>query len=153
VVDDLWRAISENCDLRQSDAKIILETCLEMSSRKWGGLLILGDISKSRFSMETVRTCLGGSDSIESMGASILGQFAKMDGATMIDSRGIVQHVNTMVWVLEDPGELKHFKSRGARHKTAEKVSRLQPEALVVVISENGGISVLKAGEAKLIDY
>lgn len=38
------------------------------------------------------------------------------------------------------------FKNRGGRHSAAEQIAGVAPDALVVVVSENGGISLLARG-------
>lgn len=126
-----------------------LRACLELSAQQHGALLVIGDIPPDAIRLEQLRPYLSRRTHARQVGIPLLVELAKLEGAVVIDRAGWVTHVNTVLNPI-DPGPLKIFKDRGTRHKTAEKVSNVAPEALVLVVSENGGISVLQDGHCYL---
>jgi DNA integrity scanning protein DisA with diadenylate cyclase activity len=82
---------------------------------------------------------------VREVGVQLLAEFAKLDGATFISKAGRVVRTNTAVYPKASP-DVKIFKDRGTRHKSAEMIARSDDEAVVIVISENGGISLLSEG-------
>jgi DNA integrity scanning protein DisA with diadenylate cyclase activity len=142
--------LKNNSNLDPDVLNIIMETSLELSSRRWGGLIVLGDLSKDTFSYDESHTNFRVFTSITNIGTARLVDFVKLDGATIIDPSRGVKSVNKIIRPIEKRVELEIFKDRGGRHKTGEEICRLAPEALVVIISENGGISILKNGKALL---
>jgi DNA integrity scanning protein DisA with diadenylate cyclase activity len=122
----------------------VWKTCLDMSTQGLGALFVLGDIEESRFRMGRSKLEIeGGVQSVVTMGERYLIEFAKLDGATFIGADGCVTRVNSIVRSNE-PAERKVFDGRGGRHQAAEEISAQSPEVVVVVVSENKGISVLK---------
>ena len=62
--------------------------------------------------------------------------------------------VNTIIRAkTQDEITVDIFHDRGSRHQSAEIISKLIPDALIFVVSENGGISILEGGEIRLKDY
>jgi len=53
--------------------------------------------------------------------------------------------VNTIV-AAKERFERRHFLSRGARHEAGELIATTSRDALVVIISENRGISLVADG-------
>jgi hypothetical protein len=73
---------------------------------------------------------------------------ARVDGAMQINSAGAVTRcgafVRRHVKLSEEPERLG---AAGSRHRAAEDLSTLAPDALVFVVSENRPLTVLKAGQ------
>jgi hypothetical protein len=124
--------------------EMVLDASLELSSRRLGGLIVLGKLSKDTFTFQQGLTYIRGLTPLENIGSSRLVDFIKLDGATIIDSSGRLIRTNSIIRPLRDPGNLEIFRDRGGRHKIGEEICRLAPHALVIIISENGGISILK---------
>jgi hypothetical protein len=143
-VSHIWDILKTNSGIDHDVLNIILETSLELSSRRLGGLIVLGNLPKDTLSYEQSHTPFRTFTDVREIGASRLIDFVKLDGATIIDISGRVKYVNTILRPIQDPGKLEIFEDRGGRHKIGEEVCKLAPEALVIIISENGGISILK---------
>lgn len=75
---------------------------------------------------------------------AIANLLAQHDGATLLSSDGRL--VCTGVELLGDPTpEIVHHQ--GMRHRSAARFSRLRPEAVVVVVSEDGPVSIYVDGD------
>jgi DNA integrity scanning protein DisA with diadenylate cyclase activity len=125
----------------------VLEASLELSSRRFGAIIVLGRIPEETIAFQRIRSKLQAYP-LREVAIPYFVEFAKLDGATIIDDSGQITHVNTILSPLMNTGDLEIFPDRGSRHETGEKICRLAPKALVIVISENGGISILKDKKA-----
>lgn len=153
-VELIRETIRNNSEINPDALEIVLETALGASQQKIGALLILGDLSKEKFEFKkTCQISFSSRTSITDVGTPTLLEFAKLDGAIIIDDSGLIKRVCTTINPERPVDTLKIFLDRGARHKAAEKICRVEPEALVLVISENGGISILKDKEGILTNY
>jgi DNA integrity scanning protein DisA with diadenylate cyclase activity len=88
---------------------------------------------------------------IQSLGVDNLIEFAKIDGATFIDDNGNITYINVTIRA-KQPTKRTLFSGRGARHEAAESISKKVPNALVVVVSENRGISLVSDGGKRLVE-
>ena len=135
--------------------KCVSDVCLELSHSGEGALFVVGKIPEgvlrfgpSKCSLRSTKRVhkSGGSRAIE---LKALLEIAKLDGATVIDYEGYLKAFNSNVTLLQDPPLVPLFGGRGNRHETAEKIARVCPKALVVVVSQNGGISIVHPGGKK----
>jgi len=127
----------------------LAQTCFLLSNRHWGAMFVVGDYPEGvfKFSNPTITFNFAGSDAdIDTIAPSLLAEFAKLDGSTFISKDGRITKTNTEVTVLDANIILKLFPGRGTRHSAAEKIARKAPEALVIVVSESGGVSLLANG-------
>lgn len=144
-VEQIKDTIFENTEIKDTKTlQIVLESILEASQRRFGALIILGDLPREKFVVKPIYRLFTPFTNLSEIGFPYFLEFIKLDGATVIDNTGQVRYVNTMISPLQEVGALEIFPDRGGRHKTAEEVCRLEPNALVIVVSENGGISILK---------
>lgn len=144
-VEQIKDTIYENTEITDTKTlQIVLESILEASQRRFGALIILGDLPREKFVVKPIYRLFTPFTNLSEIGFPYFLEFIKLDGATVIDNIGQVTYVNTMISPLHKVGALEIFPDRGGRHKTAEEVCRLEPNALVIVVSENGGISILK---------
>ncbi len=125
---------------------IICDTALELSKQGEGGLIILGKVPERQIRLSEQFT-IDTTQKIQDLGHEFLVEYVKLDGATFIQQNGFVSHVHATVSTPEYYGDRKIFLDRGARHETGEKLSNISPHSLVIVISENGGISLVKKGK------
>lgn len=141
--------------------KPLSDFIMELSYRKIGAMFVLADdvllnndsIAKEitgsiKFTAET---------SIIGMVPELFYDLAMLDGAVLISkNNGIIKKAGVILSVnvneeLDDYWESKISKAqKGTRHKSAIHFSIAHPEACVVVISENRGISILHKGRALL---
>ena len=153
-VEHMRQESLENAEIENKEfIETVLETSLELSSRRLGGLIVLGDLSRDVFRFSTKLKCFRGDIVLDKNWTPYLFEYAKLDGATVIDKCGRLAYVNTNINPINDTVNLEIFCERGARHEAGEKICRLAPQALVVIISENGGISILKNKKALIEEY
>ncbi len=130
--------------------KTICDASIELSFRGWGAIMVVGDIQLDKFSFSMPKIPYKSECRLSDLGGDFLVEFAKMDGATFITKDGYVTKVNRNITPVKDPGLKPLFPGRGNRHEISEKISKLAPEALVIIVSENRGISIVASGGAKI---
>ena len=143
----LEKMVSGAPTVRRAVLKAVCDACIELSFRGYGGMIVVGDVPFDQFSLTEPKVPCKPECDLASMGKDTLVEFAKMDGATFVTNEGRVTKVNRTVTPIKDPGVEPLFPGRGGRHTTGEKISRLAPNALVVIVSENRGISIVARGK------
>lgn len=139
----MMRVAAPDCDPLVVPA--ICEMALELSYQGYGGLIVLGEVPYDKLAL-TQGLFIKTNQRAQDVGSSFLAEFAKLDGATFVQTDGLVVRVNTTVSTPGYTSSRKLFLERGARHEIGEKISNTAPESLVVIVSENGGISLVKGG-------
>jgi DNA integrity scanning protein DisA with diadenylate cyclase activity len=91
------------------------------------------------------------------MGAGDFENWAKEDGAVLMSERGMVEMGGCILDVADDlikPDVRLQFErdQKAGRHHAAASVSAACPDALVLVVSENRGITAFNAGNIVLWD-
>lgn len=224
-INKMKNLIKENSGFKKDTSVLVdkvLDIALGLSQLKLGGMIIIGDVPEDKFTLDTRCKVLhddidpSNKISINKIDISILTEYAKMDGAMIIDSDGNLIKANTFIVpkqilqykfelpdknlyikdlkkgiinealinafekngypdlktndivevfdrkfiinskkkyeienidklnVSEDIGHPVALKGRGGRHQTCEKVCRIIPDNLGIVISENGSINIVK---------
>lgn len=134
-------------------SEFICEACLELSFRGFGGTIVFGDIQKEDFEFKTTKPQEFNEDNPLAFGVELFVDIVKFEGATFLNKDGRITQLNVLVDVKHDAWEReKHkfkglFSGKGSRHNTAEKISVLAAQALVVVVSQNRTVSILNGGE------
>jgi hypothetical protein len=140
---DMMKTAAPNRDL--DIVTTICDTALELSYRGYGGIIVFGEVPYNELGL--TQTILNKpNQNAQDIGKDFLAEFVKLDGATFVQSDGIVVRVNTTVSVPGYKLPRKLFLERAARHEIGEKISNVAPESLVIIVSENGGISLVKGG-------
>jgi DNA integrity scanning protein DisA with diadenylate cyclase activity/GAF domain-containing protein len=131
--------------------RVVWEASLEMMTQGHGALFVIGDDSTEPYELRPARFPYSRTEKITDFGSEYLAEFAKPDGAVFIDRKGYVRELNTIVYPKSDD-IIKYtlFPGRGGRHQTAELICRRSPKSIVVVISENRGLNVVRNGEILL---
>lgn len=146
AVEDFKKILFENVEIENKKViEMVLEASLELSARRFGAMIVLGDLSKNDFNFEPECEHFQGPVSLKSDGTHFLIEYAKLDGAIIIDNLGQLVHANTKIYPKNDTTDLKIYKKNaGARHTSGEKICIYNPHALVIIISMNGPIDVVK---------
>jgi hypothetical protein len=71
---------------------------------------------------------------------------AETDGAAVFDAEGVLRHLGVRL-VPSSDAETEVAALGGTRHTSAVRYSHDDPIATVIVVSEDGPVSVLRAGE------
>lgn len=139
--------------------RVVCDACLEMSNQALGGLFVIGnipdidllDIAKTELEIQRDEY------KIQRLGKDLLIEFAKLDGATFIQDNGVIYQFNSTIQASpprpSETSDSPHqnssdpFRNKGARHKAGLTVSRIVPNVLVVIVSENRGITLVSRGE------
>lgn len=132
-------------DVRSEVIKIVWEATLEMSYRGMGGIFVVGKAPSEPFAFGDPKIPFKRHEKVQHIGKALLVEFAKLDGATFVDCEGFITRVNTTVRAIEPPSRTL-FIGKGARHEAGETISKKAPQALVVIISENRGVSLVRNG-------
>ncbi len=146
---------------------LIAEVSLDLSNRNYGGIFVFGprdeldsalkDRLEPRDSSIKYRK---GQVNVTEVGQEILIELSKIDGATFIDYDGFIIEINFVIRAKKnhnfseageeiaktDVARSKDLRKRGARHNAGVDVSRICPHSLVIIVSENGGISLVQNG-------
>jgi DNA integrity scanning protein DisA with diadenylate cyclase activity len=133
-------------DMKLKVLKIIRDSCIELSFRGHGAIIVVGKIDDSALRFQKSKFAFKSSNPITNIGMQYFVELAKMDGATFVSETGNVTRVNSFVDSIEAEKDMIHFKGRGARHKAGEMISRIAQEALVLIVSESRGISMIANG-------
>jgi DNA integrity scanning protein DisA with diadenylate cyclase activity len=126
--------------------EIICDACIELSYRSYGAIIVVGDIPPGSIVYSDPKVPHRSEWKLDHDGKAFLVEFAKMDGATFISSEGCIIKTNRNVNSSKVRKLKPQFPGRGARHETGEKISIVAPEALVMIVSENRGISMIASG-------
>lgn len=70
---------------------------------------------------------------------------AQVDGATVFDSDGVLRHIGVRL-VPTATAEAEVDGLRGMRHTSARRYSHDDPAATVIVVSESGTVTIIRAG-------
>jgi len=129
--------------------EVIAEACFLLSERRWGALFFIGNTEDEEpFYFRDLAVSFNfsqGNGHVSDIGPALLTEFAKLDGATFISRSGQITRTNTAVYPKE-PVEITIFADRGTRHKAGEMMAKKAQKAVVIIVSENGGISLLGVG-------
>jgi len=148
--DDLYMKLRELCTSWDEEVwKAIVDSCLYLSYRGLGALIILGDFPlDAHLSLSPAGPEFRIESRIQEIGPVLFAEFAKLEGATFVGKEGIIRRVNVIVDSLEPTGHLNlgMFPNKGSRHTTGALIAQLEKESVVIVVSHNRGISVVAHG-------
>jgi hypothetical protein len=153
VFDDLQREIAAASTLPQKVLSDVVDAVFHLSYQRVGAFVIVGEDLVSRLDANGFRI----DSRLNSMEKRDFENWAKEDGAVLISPQGNVEMGGCILNVAEDlmspavRGRLERDQ-KGGRHKAAALVSAAFSDALVLVVSENRGITVFSAGNAVLWD-
>lgn len=142
-IKDIIRAAAPKCESIITD--MVCDTALELSNEGEGGIIILGEVPFEKLGLSR-HLNIKPNQKIQDIGQDFLTEFVKLDGASFVQQDGVIVHVNTTVSTPFYNEPRKIFMERGARHEIGEKLSNIASGSLVIIISENGGISLVKNG-------
>ena len=71
---------------------------------------------------------------------------SQIDGATFFDSEGSIRQIGVRL-IASDDAEAHVAGLKGMRHTSARQYSFDDPKATVIVVSEDGPVTVLRGGE------
>jgi DNA integrity scanning protein DisA with diadenylate cyclase activity len=146
---------------------LVADVCLDLSNSNYGGIFVFGPrdelVSALEHHLEPRPSSIKyrkAQVSVAEVGEEILIELSKIDGATLIDHDGFVIETNFVIRLRKDSepsgqvvgivdvdnGKSNELRKRGARHNAGMDVSRVCPESLVIIVSENGGISLIRNG-------
>lgn len=139
-------------DVADEVLQVATATALILSRRGEGAILVIGTHG-SDVTWEDKGRMVGSNSKVQDLKPEAIAECAKLDGATFIDADGTVKAFNRNVKVKLDILLPPYFQGRGLRHETAFKIAAASPEALVVVVSQNGGICIVgPRGEKAEVD-
>jgi long-chain acyl-CoA synthetase len=138
-----------DCDLAL--LKRVLRCAFQMSERNLGAIFILGDADtilahSDSPELGSFATIIGAN--IERLSYDELINFAKQDGATVIDTRGEFKGCMVLLRPAANT-EAEIGLGKGARHSSAAKTSA-EAQCLAVVVSQDGPITVYDCGRQVL---
>ena len=127
----------------------VAETAVALSGMGEGAILAVGEFPTEHVKWSETRYDVPVT-SIQDIDPCALAECAKLDGATFISQTGYIRRYNVKVKFTPEPDPLPEvFDGRGSRHETAVKLAYTAPGTVVVVVSENGGISIVSASCAE----
>jgi hypothetical protein len=153
VFDDIQRTIAAASTVPPKVLGDVVDAVLHLSYQRVGALLVVGADLVSRLDATGFRI----DSRLNSMETRDFENWAKEDGAVLISPQGNVEMGGCILNVTEDlmtpeiRGRLERDQ-KGGRHKAAARVSAAFTNTLVLVVSENRGITVFSAGNAVLWD-
>ena len=119
-----------------------------MSEKNQGAIFIVGnadDILEHSDALEISHFATIASTNIEHLSDEALINFAKQDGATVIDVQGLFR--GCMVLLRPDADTQAEIGSgKGARHSSAAKMSA-EAQCLAIVVSHDGPITIYDSGQ------
>jgi long-chain acyl-CoA synthetase len=148
------KAVAELAQGKQYDPALIrrvLRCAFQMSEENMGAIFIIGNaevILDHSDAPETSHFALLVSDEIANLSDRELINFAKQDGATVIDVQGKFR--GCMVLLRPDAGTQAEIGAgKGARHSSAAKMSA-EATCLAITVSQDGPITVYDSGQRVL---
>jgi|GEM_PF-4995722 len=153
VFDDLRNTVHAATDLPRRVVTDVMGEVLHLSYQRVGALVVIGHDLRARLDASGFAIDAG----LTSMGAGDFENWAKEDGAVLVSEGGIVEMGGCILNVAEDrmPNDIRRRLERaqkGGRHHAAARVSAWCPDALVLVVSENRGITAFAGGKIVLWD-
>jgi hypothetical protein len=147
-VDDLVAALVDDC----GDGREVLENLLEfavhdLGARGIGATLVLGPdltLEKHLELRQPTPPAISITDPISL--APLRHALAQTDGAALFDPSGTLRELGVRI-VPSAHAELEVDGFRGMRHTSARRYSHDDPTATVVVVSEDGPVTVFRAGQ------
>ncbi len=147
-VDETITQLSEDKGYSLRLVQRILRCAFRMSEENMGAIFIIGNadtILKHSDAPETSHFAMIVSDDIDQMSDQELINFAKQDGATVIDIRG--QFRGCMVFLRPDANTQAQIGTgKGARHSSAAKMSA-ESHCLAITVSQDGPITIYDSGK------
>lgn len=148
IFDDLRQAIADTGPLPKKVVSELLDTILHLSYQRVGALVVAGPDLVSRLDASGFRI----DANLSSLGTGDFENWAKEDGAVLMSERGMVEMGGCILNVAEDlvNSDVRRKLEReqkGGRHQAAARVSAKCPDTLVLVVSENRGISAFHGGD------
>jgi hypothetical protein len=148
-VDGLVASLLEGC---RDDDRGVLENLLEfavhdLGARGIGATLVLDpdfELEKHLELRHSTPPPIAITDPISL--APLRHALAQTDGAALFDSTGTLRQIGVRL-VPSPSAELEVDGFRGMRHTSARRYSHDDPSATVVVVSEDGPVTVFRAGE------
>ena len=153
VFDDLREAIAGATTLPGKLVGEVVDAVLHLSYHRVGALVAVGSGLVSSLNATGFRI----GSSLSSMGVKDFENWAKEDGAVLISEQGRVEMGGCILNVAKDlmKPEVRarlEREQKGGRHHAAARVSASCPDALVLVVSENRGITAFNGGNIVLWD-
>ena len=141
----------------------VAEVCLKLANSNSGAIFVFGPRRELDIALEhkllkkDTKIDYVFPATIDRVGLDVLHELAKLDGATFIDYQGNILRTNFVILSKEPPqpatdDSTADVLQRGARHTAGVVASIICEESLVIVISENGGITLLQNGAVKAPD-
>jgi DNA integrity scanning protein DisA with diadenylate cyclase activity len=150
-------------DEHHRNLETVADVCLALANNNYGGIFVFGPRAEIEAAIENklrekpTRIGYAFPASIADVGPDLLQELAKLDGATFIDHHGNILRTNFVILGGEMPkaetdDETAEVLQRGARHTAGVIASYTCRDSLVIIISENGGITLLQDGSVKARD-
>jgi long-chain acyl-CoA synthetase len=147
-VDEIVSRLAQQKDYDISLVRRILRCAFRMSEENQGAIFIIGNADKvlaSSDQPEIGHFALIVSTHLDTLSDEELINFAKQDGATVIDVQGKFR--GCMVLLRPDAGTKAEIgPGKGARHSSAAKMSA-EAQCLAITVSQDGPITVYSNGE------
>ena len=150
-VDEVINQLAQQKNLKFALLQRLLRCAFQMSEENLGAIFIVGNadavIEKSDAPEISHFAWIFGTD-VRSLSDEELINFAKQDGATVIDVQGKFR--GCMVLLRPDSGTKAEIgPGRGARHSSAAKMSA-ETDCLAITVSQDGPITVYDSGRRVL---
>ncbi|HRV90973.1 MAG TPA: AMP-binding protein [Anaerolineae bacterium] len=150
-VDEVINQLAQQKNLKFALLQRLLRCAFQMSEENLGAIFIVGNadavIEKSDAPEISHFAWIFGTD-VRSLSDEELINFAKQDGATVIDAQGKFR--GCMVLLRPDSGTKAEIgPGRGARHSSAAKMSA-ETDCLAITVSQDGPITVYDSGRRVL---
>jgi DNA integrity scanning protein DisA with diadenylate cyclase activity len=150
-VDQAVAELAERKQYQLSLVRRVLRCAFQMSEENLGAIFIIGNadaILKHSDAPETSHFALIVSDDINNLSDRELINFAKQDGATVIDIQGRFR--GCMVLLRPDATTKAEIGAgKGARHSSAAKMSA-EADCLAITVSQDGPVTIYDAGQRVL---
>lgn len=150
-VDEIINQLASEHQYHLSIMHRVIRCAFQMSEENLGAIFVLGDASlimKHSDNSEISSFAVIVSDDINALSDRELINFAKQDGATVIDAQG--QFRGCMVLLRPSPDtEAEIGPGKGARHSSAAKMSA-EAQCVAITVSQDGPITVYHRGQRVL---
>ncbi len=150
-VDKVVTGLAEQKNYNLALIQRVLRCAFQMSEENLGAIFIIGDadtIMDRSDAPETSHFAMIVSGDMDYMSDRELINFAKQDGATVIDARGKFR--SCMVLLRPDANTQAEIgPGKGARHSSAAKMSA-EAKCLAITVSQDGPITIYDSGERVL---
>ena len=147
-VDSLVAALVDDCGDEREVLRNLLEFAVhDLGARGIGATLVLGPdfgLDKHLESRQPTPPAIAITDPISL--APLRHALAQTDGAALFDEAGTLREIGVRL-VPSPYAELEVDGFRGMRHTSARRYSHDDPAATVIVVSEDGPVTVFRAGE------